>query len=231
MVEPNVRRLGVNAAVCHYHYHQDLDEGTFIQEAMDFAYGDYANALLHKQNLRFSELDFITGLCPGEFISMYDARMTLPIEGDGGASGNQATVDIVIPDEDKEPFMSCVGTSISACMKQYSDEELARPEGRVYQDDTMAIGLRWDYAGYQKDTLRLPEELLKEKKELRMLFVNGRYDLSSTFDFMTYYLSQYDLPEDRISVKVLESGHASYIGDGNAAALSQIVRDFITENK
>lgn len=68
---------------------------------------------------------------------------------------------------------------------------------------------------------------MSENKKLRILFVNGYYDLSSTFDFMTYYLSQYDLPKDRIQVKVLQSGHASYVGEGMAEELSMDIREFI----
>lgn len=258
LVEPNVRRLGVNAAVCRYHYHPELDEADFIREAMEFAYGDYAHALLmgsrlpeterkavleklayysgldkellDRKNLRFDEMDFMTKLCPGEFVSMYDARMKLPLMESSKKSGRLANVDIVEPDENQEPFMSCIGTSISECIQLYYDEELAKPEGRTYQNEGLSIGMRWDYASYEKDTLILPEKLMQENENLRMIFINGRYDLSSTFDFMTYYLSQYHLPENRISVKVLESGHASYIGDGNAAALSQAVREFIQKD-
>mgnify|MGYP000192334630 CR=1 FL=1 len=254
-VEPNVRRLGANAAGCWYHYHQkDYREEDFIAEAMGFAYGEYAKALLmgsrlpkaqqeevldklafysglekellRKQNLRFNEMDFMTRLCPGCFVSMYDSRMTLPLEDDP-ASGEKANVDIVLPKEEQEPFMSCIGTSIDRCLEQYYDEELERPSGRNYQNETMAIGVGWDYGSYKKDTLALPEELMREKKGLRFLFVNGRFDLSSTFDFMTYYLSQYDLPKDRIAVKVIESGHASYIGEGKAKELSEAVRAFV----
>lgn len=258
LVEPNVRRLGVNAAVCRYHNHPELDEADFIREAMEFAYGDYAHALLmgsrlsaekraevldklayycgldrellDQQNLRFSEQDFMTKLCPGEFVSMYDARMTLPLARKDALT-NLENADIVEVDFNQEPFISCIGSSIGDCIKTYYDEELARPEGRTYQDDTMSIAMNWNYRGYEKDTLKLPVGLMKDHEDLRILFVNGRYDLSSTFDFMTYYLSQYDLPEDRVEVKVLESGHASYIGDGNAAALSQAIRNFIKTDR
>lgn len=258
LVEPNVRRLGVNAAVCRYHYHQELEEDGFVREAMEFAYGDYAHALLmgnrlspekraevleklayysgldkellDRQNLRFDEVDFMTKLRPGEFVSMYDARMTLPLEEKKSVS-NLENADIVEVDFNQEPFISCIGSSIGDCMENYYEKELARPEGRTYQSDTMPIAMNWDYAGYDKDTLQLPVDLMKEREDLRILFVNGRYDLSSTFDFVTYYLSQYDLPKDRIDVQVLESGHASYIGDGNAAALSKAVRQFIKNDR
>lgn len=255
LVEPNVRRLGANAAGCWYHYHQkDEREEDFIDKAMDFAYGEYAQALLmgnrlpqaqqevvldklafysgmdkellRKQKLRFSEMDFMTQLCPGQFASMYDCRMTLPLQEEP-ASGEKAKVDIILPKEDQEPFMSCIGTSIDRCLEMYYDEELERPTGRIYQNDAMSIGVRWDYASYEKDSLALPEELMRTKEDLRFLFVNGRFDLSSTFDFMTFYLSQYDLPKDRVEVKVIESGHASYIGDGKAKELSDAVRNFI----
>lgn len=254
LVEPNVRRLGVNAAVCRYHFHPELDEAKFIEEAMEFAYGDYAHALLmgnrlseekreevltklayysgldrellDEQNLRFGEQDFMLKLCPGEFVSMYDARMKLPLERENPTTTTK-NADIVEVDLNQEPFISCIGSSIGDCIEKYYDEDLARPEGRVYHDDIMSIGMNWDYRSYEKDTLMLPVDLMKERENLRILFVNGRYDLSSTFDFVTYYLSQYDLPKDRIAHEVLESGHASYIGDGNAAALSQLVREFI----
>ena len=40
LVEPNVRRLGANAAVCWYHHHQDeCSCEDFVAQAMDFAYG------------------------------------------------------------------------------------------------------------------------------------------------------------------------------------------------
>ena len=63
---------------------------------------------------------------------------------------------------------------------------------------------------------------------LRFMFVNGCYDLSSTFDFMDYYLSQYDLPAGRVERVTLPSGHASYVGEGMAEELNRRIRAFIT---
>ena len=46
-VEPNVRRLGLDAAVVWYYFHKDeMTKDEFIKEAMDFAFTDYAHALL-----------------------------------------------------------------------------------------------------------------------------------------------------------------------------------------
>ena len=58
LVEPNVRRLGANAACCWYHLHRDeVPQRQFVQEAMDFAYGAYARALLLGSRLPAGEFE------------------------------------------------------------------------------------------------------------------------------------------------------------------------------
>lgn len=60
LVEPNVRRLGANAAVCWYHHHQDeCSREDFVAQAMDFAYGDYARALLLGNRLNEAERESV----------------------------------------------------------------------------------------------------------------------------------------------------------------------------
>lgn len=245
-VEPNVRRLGANAAACRWHYHREMDEAEFVKSAMDFAYGDYARALLlgsrldrseresvldrlsyftglsremlDRNGLRFSEPEFMLGLVPGAMLSMYDSRLTHVFAP--GEDGSKY-------DFKYDPFMERASNVFDTALAQYAASELAAPEGRESLSSSTDIALRWDYASYQKDTLALPAELMKARPELRMLFVSGRYDLSSTFDFVDWYLSHYDLDSARTDRLVLPSGHASYVGAGMAEALSRRIREFI----
>ena len=83
------------------------------------------------------------------------------------------------------------------------------------------------YGAYQKDTLDLPVELMKENERLRFLFVAGYYDLQSTFDFVTYYLGRYDLPMDRVTFHVYNTGHAAYVGGDSASEVCEDIRTFI----
>lgn len=256
LVEPNVRRLGADAAVCWYHHHRDeCSREEFVRQAMDFAYGDYAQALLlgsrldevkresvlerlsfftnldkellDRQNLRFSEVDFLLECCPGSVVSTYDARLLYCPESDESYSQNDMeSAGIIEPDVNQDAFMSSVGPVYNAALQQYAGEELRMPE-REGSDDMMNIAKQWDYRSYDKDTLKLPVELMERRPELRMMFVNGYYDMQSTFDFVIYYLSQFHLPEDRVCRVVLPSGHASYVGDGMVNALSEEIRKFI----
>ena len=249
-VEPNVRRLGANAAACRYHYHQDVEEEKFIKDAMEFACGDYARALLlgsrldrkeyeevlgrlayytgldpdmlRRNHLRFSEQNFMLGLGPGSLLSMCDSRLTHVFK-----SGEHSTKY----DLKYDPFMEGAADIFEEALLQYAGSELAVPEGRRREASSVDIAERWDYAGYKKDTLALPEELMKVRPRLQMLFVSGRYDLSSTFDFVDWYLSHYDLDPERTDRLVLPSGHASYVGAGMAEELSRRIRKFVCSSR
>lgn len=258
-VEPNVRRLGANASACWYHYHRDeCSREDFVRRAMDFAWSDYARALLlgsrlpaseredvleklsyysgldreflRENGLRFEELDFLLRLKPGEVLSVYDSRLTCRLaSGEGYAANEMDSADIIEPDENKDTFSSLIGSAFDEALESYIASELSAPEGREYARDMLAISRRWDYRGYEKDTLALPVELMRRRPRLRMLFVNGCYDLSSTFDFVDWYLSRYDLPSERTDRLVLPAGHASYVGEGMAEALNAKIRDFISQ--
>lgn len=249
-VEPNVRRLGANAAACWYHYHRN--DGTtqekFIRDAMDFAYTDYARALLlgnrlketeraavldrlayftglsadllKKNGLRFSEQEFLLGLVPGSLISMYDSRLTHRFSEQEDSGRYDVTLD---------PFLTGVGDVYARAMQDYICKELTAPENRDYLDQSLKISLRWDYAGYEKDTLQLPAKLMEARPELKMLFISGLYDLSSTFDFVVWYLSRYGLDPSRVQRLVLPSGHATYVGEGMAEQLNRSIRAFLCE--
>jgi carboxypeptidase C (cathepsin A) len=255
-VEPNVRRIGANAAACWYHKHRNECAMTdFVENAIEFGYGDYAKALLlgnrlpeneyrevldglsyytgmpktflDKNQLRFSEDDFKKMLCPGKIICTSDSRLAAKIENGTTYSSEKAPGGIDAPDESKERFQTLVGGYLSSGIRKYTSREIAHPEGRQYKNNAYKISMRWDFCGYGKDTMELPVELMKRDVGLRFLFINGYFDLSSTFDFMLYYLSRYSLPEDRVFTRIYDSGHASYVGGKCAREMSDDIRNFM----
>lgn len=250
-VEPNVRRLGASAAACWYHYHrEECERETFVKDAMDFAYGDYAHALLmgnrlerdvyeqvleklhyytgldkallRAQKLRFSEIDFLTKLCPGRLVSAYDSRTSRALET---ASMTEEEWNLAIR---TEPFMAIADPTIESALQRYTREELAEPAEERPRIDFLDIAMSWDFACVTADPMDLPEKLMKQRENLRFLFVSGYYDLQSTFDFVTYYRSQYDLPAERVTENIYDAGHAAYVGGSAAAALCGDIRTFVT---
>ena len=249
LVEPNIRRLGANAACCWYHLHRDEKPlARFVEEAMDFAYGEYAHALLmgsrlpadelektleklhyytgldrdllRKGGLRFDEMTYLTKMMPGKLVSAYDSRTTRPFEGEMTPEEWEAAFS-------SEPFVAAADGAITEGLERYTRQELSEPEGREYTD-MLQIAPIWDYASLKKDTLTLPGELMERSPKLRFFFISGYYDLQSTFDFVTYFLGRYSLPMERVTFRVYESGHAAYVGGDAAGEVSEDIRAFIT---
>ncbi len=253
LVEPNVRRLGANAACCWYHRHrEEMPQRQFVKEAMDFAYGEYAHALLmgsrlpeaefrqtleklhyytgldkdllRRGGLRFDEMTYLTKMMPGRLVSAYDSRMTRPLAEDMTEDEwNQAIFS--------EPFFAFADTAISDAIVRYTKEDIAEPEGRGEIDNMLQIAMNWGYDALKKDTLTLPAELMARNGKLRFFFVAGYYDLQSTFDFVTYFLGRYALPMDRVTFHVYDTGHAAYVGGDAASRVCGDIRDFIASAK
>ena len=253
LVEPNVRRLGANAACCWYHLHRDEKPLVqFVKEAMDFAYGEYAHALLmgsrlpaeefeqtleklhyytglDKQllrdgGLRFDEMTYLTKMIHGQLISAYDSRMMSPLKGEmTEAEWNEAF--------SSEPFVAMADPAITEALAQYTRDELAEPKNREPEFSMLQIATDWEYDTLKKDTLTLPGELMARNKKLRIFFVAGYYDLQSTFDFVTYFLGRYALPMERVKFRVYENGHATYVGGNAASEVSEDIRSFIKAGK
>lgn len=253
LVEPNVRRLGANAACCWYHLHRDeMPQRQFVQEAMDFAYGAYARALLlgsrlpagefeqtldklhyytgldrdtlRKGGLRFDEMTYLTKMLPGQLVSAYDSRMTRPLKGE--MTEEEWNREIF-----NEPFFAFADGAISDALARYTEEDISRPEGRETGGDMLQIAMDWDYAALKKDTLTLPAELMERSSVLRFFFVAGYYDLQSTFDFVTYFLGRYALPAERVKFCVYDTGHAAYVGGDAAKKVCDDMRSFIAGRK
>lgn len=244
-VEPSVRRFEAYAAAAWYHKREGKpDLRTHLAQAGQFAYGPYARALLHgsrlpreevedilrrvqyftgmeegylrRSRLRVDQEDFVRLICPGEVVSVYDARIKMPLGRGGEAPASH----------DDEAQTAAVAPAFAAARRKYACAELGIGTGRPYRRDMMDIAAGWDYKTGDIDTMALLERLMRRKKDLRVLFVNGCYDLQSTADFVTYYLAQYDIPPERAEVRVYESGHMTYFGKPFAQLCADL-RQFI----
>lgn len=242
-VEPAVRRLEAYAAASWYHKRDGKPAlREHLKQAHDFAYTDYAKALLwgsllpqdeHEQvlerlqyftgmteqylranHLRVEQDDFLRLICPGEAVSVYDARIKMPT----GRAGALSSMD-------DEAQTAATSPAFTTALHKYS-KELGLETGRPYRSDMTEIAMSWDYAGGNINTMTLLETLMKRKKDLRVFFVNGLYDMQSTADFVTYYLAQYDIPRERTLVQAYESGHMTYFGKPFAQLCADL-RQFI----
>ena len=62
---------------------------------------------------------------------------------------------------------------------------------------------------------------------MKVMFVNGYYDMLTTYSYSEYMINTFDLPLDRTWHKGYESGHMPYIGEGQSFAVGEDLRRFI----
>lgn len=249
-VEPNVRKFASYAAAAWFHYPEGkpaLEE--HLRQAEDFAYTDYAKALLWgsllpeeerrtilerlswftgmsreyllQNRLRIDLGSYLSSLCPGRTVGYYDARYSK--EASGPVPMDQNGAPLI-----SDAFVEKTSPLYANSLRRYLREELELDPGRPYQNNMEAIGRAWSYDRFGKDVMKLLEQELALRKDLRIMFVNGAYDMLSTAGFVRYYMAQYDIPPERSMVRVYESGHMTYVGK-SFQALGADLRRFILD--
>lgn len=77
---------------------------------------------------------------------MYDSRLTLPLTAEKPFEEQTAADEITEVALDQDAFKSIVGTAFTESFHRYLEEELRRPEERVYASETFNIARVWDFS-------------------------------------------------------------------------------------
>jgi len=236
------------------HYHKKLppdlqaDFKKAVAESREFAFGEYAAALLKGSDLTQAEREAVvkklarlTGLEPklieeqelridGGFfremllrkeklvIGAYDARVT-------GRDGDESEQHPQI-----EPFMRVVGSVAAASMNAYLREELHYEKDLPYE--VLAPQPSWNHGkgnSYTSVSGQLAEAI-KQNPHLKVLALVGWRDLVTPPDNMLLSLRQMRLPEElrgNISVAEYESGHMMYTFRPDMAKMHADIEAFI----
>jgi carboxypeptidase C (cathepsin A) len=241
--------VGLPAMTATAHYHKKLppdlqaDFKKAVAESREFAFGEYASALLKGADLTKAERDAVvkklarlTGLEPklieeqelridsGVFREMllrdqnlvlgaYDARVT---GRDGDKSENHPQI---------EPFMRVVGSIAAASMNAYLREELKYEKDLPYE--VLAPQPNWNH-GKGNSYTSVNADLAKAMKgnpHLQVLALVGYADLVTPPDNMLHSLRHLSIPPElrkNIHVADYEAGHMMYT---NAPDLKKVHAD------
>lgn len=101
-----------------------------------------------------------------------------------------------------------------------------------YQGDEIYAGLNldvnsaWDHEG-GGNAIGLLAEAMERNARLRVFWVAGYYDLTTSVYAGRYTLDQGDIPADRLTAAYFPSGHSVYVETVNLERLSHAVREFL----
>ena len=105
-------------------------------------------------------------------------------------------------------------------------EALGITTDRDYQYTNLEMNENWKFDSPQ-NPIHFVENAMRKNQKMKVMFVNGYYDMLTTYSYSEYMINTFDLPLDRTWHKGYESGHMPYIGEGQSFAVGEDLRRFI----
>lgn len=236
--------------------HPDL--AVFLREVREYARGPYAAAIdrgdtltpaerlavaqkLHDytglsvdylvaSNLRVSEIAFDHELLKarGQTVGRIDARFV------------GATFDPLAKEAEYDPQINAIRFAYSGAFLDYYHRDLNFGAGKTYLTTNFAIGGKWKWehhapGGGLQMAVNTGYDLaraLVEDPHLKVLVLNGYFDLATPFSATEYMMDHLGVGPDvhaRISMKYYEAGHMMYIHQPSLERMKGDVDAFIGE--
>src|SRR5580693_8767843 len=250
--------LPAYAAVAWYHHtvpNQPAALEPFLNEVRAYASGPYTMALLKGDALPDAELEAAaqkmhdyTGL-PVEYLKAANLRISenafahelLKPQGKtvGRLDGRYVglTWDPLEKETDYDPQSAAISAAFAATFLDYYHGELKFGQGTTYNVSNFKIGdqWRWTHKTGRGDQFTvntgvdLAEALIKDPN-LKVLVLNGYYDLATPFSATEYVMTHLGVPKSagaRVSMRYYEAGHMMYVHPPSAAKMKRDLDAFI----
>jgi len=246
------------AAVAWYHKalpHQPSAFEPFLTEVRAYAAGPYAAALLKGDGLSDAERDAVaaqlheyTGLST-EYLKFANLRVSEIMFAHELLKNERKTIgrldgrfvgptqDPLAKEADYDPQSAAIGAAFSAAFLDYYHGELKFGQGKTYYTTNFGIGEKWKFT-HKTDNGEQPivnsgvdlAQALVQDQSLRVLVLNGYYDLATPFSATEYMMAHLGVPASasaRISMKYYEAGHMMYVNPASIARMKKDLDDFI----
>ena len=241
-------------------YHKVLtcpaDLTGFLQQARQFAAGEYADALMKGDTISDSEkaavakqLSQFTGLSE-DYIMKADLRVNLPqfmaeLQRNRGLDTGRLdarfsgyAVDPLSEYAFSDPQSDALSGAFTAAFNDYVRQELKFGQNEHYNVSAQFNGAQWDWKhgrggyGFPGAPNVEPDlvEALVTNPDLKVEVENGLFDLATPFFETEYEMQHLGLPkklQGNIALKYYDAGHMMYVRPADLAKLSANVHAFI----
>ena len=255
---PYAMYLPAYAAVAWYQHmvpSQPAALEPFLAEVRQYAMGPYTAALLKGDALSTEEREAVAqkmhdyiGL-PVEYLKQARLRVSenefahelLKARGltvgrlDGRFVGPSS--DLLAKETDYDPQSSAISAAYAAAFLDYYHRELRFGQGETYHTSNFDIGTKWKWThrterGEQpivNSGVDLADALIKDPN-LRVLVLNGYYDLATPFAATEYVMMHLGVPPEvgaHVQLKYYEAGHMMYVHPPSLAKMKRDLDTFI----
>lgn len=257
---PYVAYLPTYAAVAWYH--DKIDDKpksleSFVQQARQFASNEYAAALMKgdelsesRRNRVIDKLAEFTGLSK-EYLDRANLRVTQSeftkelLRDEGHTVGRLDSrytgysLDNLSQNAIYDPQSSAISPAYTTMFLQYYHDELNFGQDKQYNISAYSLpGFEWDWdrggSFFPTSPTTAPDlaEAMTKNPNLKVLVLNGYYDLATPFFAAEYTMDHLGIPselEENISMKYYKAGHMMYIHKASLEKFHDDVEAFIQE--
>jgi carboxypeptidase C (cathepsin A) len=252
---PFVLFLPGYAATAYFHHKLSSRKPLrgLLEEVEEFAFGDYAAALMKGDQLPRRQRALIvesfaryTGLSP-EFIERSNLRIKdqhffKELLRDRGQTVGRLDSRLLGRDRlgvteapEYDPLLTAVSGPYSAALYEYVRAELKFESDRSYEIMTDFV-LPWSYADFEGQFVYVGETLrsaMTRNPYLKVFVASGYFDLGTPYSATDYVINHLGLHESlrsNISMKYYEAGHMMYIHLPSLAELKKDLASFIRDS-
>ena len=227
----------------------------FLTEVRAYALGPYTAALIKGDALSDAEREAVaekmheyTGL-PVEYLKQANLRVSENAFAHELLKGQRKTIgrldgrfvgptwDLLQKETDYDPQSAAISAAYAATFLDYYHGELKFGQGVTYRTTNFEIGEHWKWThqtalGEQpmvNTGVDLAEALIKDAN-LKVLVLNGYYDLATPFSATEYVMAHLGIPGEmssRISMKYYEAGHMMYVHPPSIAKMKRDIDAFM----
>ncbi len=250
---PHSVYLPAFTAAAHHHGKIQGDRDKLVAESTQFAYGEYASALIMGSSLSeeasakvAAKLESLTSIPAatwqqyhlridptvfraellrkeGKVIGRFDARVTSDAED---RSARAATFD---------PSYSLAYGAFSSAIMDYLGRELGYEDERPYEILTSKVSpWRWDADNSVVSVADRLANAMRDNPHLKVLVMSGHNDLATPPESMAYSLRHMlDLPQaarSRIRTEFYDAGHMFYLNPPDLKKTRKDLVKFLTES-
>jgi len=257
---PYVVYLPTYAAVARYHdqlENKPENLKAFVQEVRTFAQTDYANALMKgdeistaERNRIINKLSQYTGLSK-DYLDKADMRVTQSeftkqlMRSEGQTVGRLDSrytgysLENLAQNALYDPQSTAIGPAYTQMFFQYYHNELNFGKDKQYNVSAYSLpkfDWNWEQNGnfFPTSPTTAPDlaEAMTKNPNLKVLVLNGYYDLATPFLGAEYTMDHLGIPqelESNVSMKYYEAGHMMYIHEPSLQKFHNDVTQFIQQ--
>jgi carboxypeptidase C (cathepsin A) len=246
------------AAVAWYNHalpHQPPALEPFLAEVRAYAMGPYTVALLKGDALGDGERDAVaaqlheyTGLSV-EYLKYANLRVSEIMFAHELLKAQRKTIgrldgrfvgptqDPLAKEADYDPQSAAIGAAFTAAFLDYYHGDLKFGQGVTYYTTNFGIGDKWKWT-HKTDNGEQPivnsgvdlAQALVQDQNLRVLVLNGYYDLATPFSATEYVMTHLGVPASasaRIQMRYYEAGHMMYVHPASIVKMKSDLDAFI----